>query len=265
MADHIRINRYERELERRRRTPHHGSGRRDNRTSFTEVQTSNINEILAEHEQKKLIFGHYFDPNLIFRIKVIGHPDEASFADFLRRCDLHYISPSPASAISIGELSYRVSHAERDNLDEIKRRLERYNDTESYRSFFQIIESLESIPPEDKIGKGLLQSPLCNEFAEFVDIELWRMEPSRLDSAKTGLINYITEHGGEITDQITTRSFCLLRGKITKPIFDEILKLNEICVIDRPPKVSFFRPHELAVPVEEIDTGSPPSDRKSVV
>ena len=232
MVDHIYIKRYEKELGRKKRAGHGGSGPKENKTDFVEVQRHNINEILAIHEHNRLTFSQYFDPNLIFRIKVNGNPDENEFADFLRRCHLRYIAPSPASAISSGELTYRVSHADQDNLNEIRRRLEQYSDHEEYKSFFQIIDSVEKIPDEDKIGKGLIEKPLSNDEFEFVDIELWRMEPVRLQKALDGLIQYINENGGDVTDEITTQSFCLVRAKINIPIFDRILSLSEISVID---------------------------------
>ena len=212
----------------------------------------------AIHEQNRLTFTPYFDPNLIFRIKVNGNPDENEFANFLRRCHLRYIAPSPASAISSGELTYRVSHAEQDNLDEIRRRLEQYKNHDEYKTYFEIIDSVEKIPDDDKIGKGLIEKPLSDEDTEYVDIELWRMEPDRLKKALDGLIRYINENGGVVTDQITTKSFCLVRAKINKTIFEGILPLSEISIIDRPPRVSFFQPHELDVPLDNFDTGSPP-------
>ena len=109
MVDHIYIKRFDKEFERKKRAGHGGgSGPKKDTTAFVEVQRTNINEILAIHEQNRLTFSPYFDPNLIFRIKVDGNPDENDFANFLRRCHLRYIAPSPASAISSGELTYRV-------------------------------------------------------------------------------------------------------------------------------------------------------------
>lgn len=266
MVDHIYIKRYERELERKKRAGFGGSGPKRDKSGFVEVQRDNINEILAIHEQNQLTFSPYFDPNLIFRIKVVGNPDETAFADLLRRCHLRYISPSPSSAISAGELTYRVSHADEDNLDEIKRRLNQYSTHEEYKSLFEIIDTIEKIPNDDKIGHGLLERPLSGDETEYVDIELWRMAPERLQPALEGLIRYINETGGEVTDHITTRSFCLIRAKINKTIFDEILTLSEVSVIDRPPRVSFFLPHELEVPIDDIDIDpSPSADAPSII
>ena len=143
-------------------------------------------------------------------------------------------------------------------MDEIRRRLEQYKNHDEYKTYFEIIDSVEKIPDDDKIGKGLIEKPLSDEDTEYVDIELWRMEPDRLKKALDGLIRYINENGGVVTDQITTKSFCLVRAKINKTIFEGILPLSEISIIDRPPRVSFFQPHELDVPLDNFDTGSPP-------
>lgn len=259
MVDHIYIKRFDKEFERKKRAGYGGgSGPKEDKTDFVEIQRHNINEILAIHEQNRLTFSPYFDPNLIFRIKVIGNPDENDFANFLRRCHLRYIAPSPAASISSSELTYRVSHSEKDNLDEIWRRLEQYKDHEQYKTYFEIIDSVEKIPNEDKIGKGLIEKPLSDNSTEYVDIELWRMEPVRLKKAEDGLIQFINKNGGEVTDKITTKSFCLIRAKINKTIFDGILPLCEVSVIDRPPRASFFQPHELEVPIDDFHTGTPP-------
>ncbi|MEN6342486.1 MAG: hypothetical protein ABFC89_07980, partial [Methanospirillum sp.] len=109
MADHLRINRYEKEFERRR--PQRGSGGTEEifREDFAEIQKRNIDQIVAEQERNKLTFSPYFDPNLIFRIKVIGKPDEIQFSNFLRQCKIKYISPSPSSSDPESGLSYRIS------------------------------------------------------------------------------------------------------------------------------------------------------------
>lgn len=266
MVDHIQINRYEREFERKKRGGSGPSTKKIDKSGFVEIQRSNINEILSNYEKNKTKFSHFFDPNLIFRIKVIGDIDERKFEDLLKHCKLRYISPSPSSEISSGESLYRVSHAENDKLDEIKRRLELYCANDKFKSYFQIIDSIEKIPIEDKIGRRIFKKPLFEGATEYVDIELWRMEPKRLNPALDGLIKYINKNGGEVTDQITTNSFCLIRAKIDKSIFEEILTLDEVSIIDRPSPVCFFPSHELEVPIDNLEIGpSPPDDAPAII
>ena len=55
MVDHIYINRYEKELERKKRAGHGGGpGPKDDKSDFVEVQRHNINEIFSYPRTKSI-------------------------------------------------------------------------------------------------------------------------------------------------------------------------------------------------------------------
>ncbi|HIJ07148.1 S8 family peptidase, partial [Methanocalculus sp.] len=256
MPEHLRLPLYGGE-----RTLVKGGGRgfprpdREEKGDFAEVQVYNLNQIQNEHQRRKTTFSEYFDPNLIFRIKLQSEISEEELSTFLERCDIQYISPSPAKD---SDLSYRVSLAEKGDLQKITEKLTKYGQESRYKNFFNIIESFEPIPPEDKIGEKLAEKPLENNENAYLDVELWRMETSRLKNVLTGIQKIINENGGEVTDKIITQSLCLMRVKIDRAMLNELLSFPEVSRVDRPPHPAYFRPSELRIPLSEVDTGSPP-------
>ncbi|MEN6342956.1 MAG: S8 family peptidase, partial [Methanospirillum sp.] len=163
-------------------------------------------------------------------------------------------------------LSYRISLAEKDNLTDLLGRLERFDKQGKYKGFFQIVDTIESIPPEDKIGESLRHLPIVTADFEFVDIELWRMEDSRLNKTLKGIKQYINDNGGKVTDDIITHSFCLIRARIGQGILQKLLALPEISVIDRPPHVTYSQSKDLDIPLEDFEIGPPPpKDSPSII
>ncbi|MEN6512417.1 hypothetical protein, partial [Methanoculleus sp.] len=127
---------------------------REEKEDFAEVQVYNLNEMQSEHQKRKAQFSGYFDPNLIFRIELRSEISEEELSKFLSRCDIQYISPSPAKD---GGLRYRVSLAEKGDLGKITEKLARYGQESKNKTFFNVVESFEPIPPEDKIGERLAE------------------------------------------------------------------------------------------------------------
>ena len=228
---------------------------REEKKEFAEVQIYSLNKMQNEHQKRKAQFSEYFDPNLIFRIELRSEISEEELSKFLNRCDIQYISPSPAKD---GSLRYRVSLAEKGDLRKITEKLTRYGQESKNKTFFNVVESFEPIPPEDKIGERLAERPLVGGEIAYLDVELWRMETPRLKDALKGIEKLLNEKGGEVTDQITTQSFCLMRVKVDKEMLNELLSFPEVSCVDRPPRPTYFRPGELRIPLSEVDTGSPP-------
>lgn len=149
-----------------------GSSRpdRENKEEFAEVQVHNLNGMQNEHQKRKAQFSEYFDPNLIFRIELRSEISEEELSKFLKRCDIQYISPSPAKD---GSLSYRVSLAEKGDLEKITERLLRYGQESKNKTFFNGVESFEPIPPEDKIGEKLAERPLEGDEVAYLGSDLF--------------------------------------------------------------------------------------------
>jgi Subtilase family len=124
---------------------------------------------------------------------------------------------------------------------------------------FNAIESLQDIPFEKKVGEKLINKPL-GETSDFIDLELWKMEdyPQRNTKFIQQLKDTYTDSSQfRITDEMTTKSFVLLRVKLTKNIFDEIIQFKEISRADRPFIVEFSPSEYIKPDISDININKP--------
>lgn len=180
--------------------------------------------------KEKERFKDYLDPNLIFKINVNQGVSENSFRNELRRAGIEVISPSP------DKTGYWIVFAEDEELSIFKEKLEEHFQNNRYKFFYAIGEILD-IPPEEKIGERLQEEPFLDDEFSYLDVEIWRMEDSKLVHFLSGLDKLINERDGRIVDILKTKNFCLLKIKTNKQIIDEILELREVAHVDRPPKI----------------------------
>ena len=256
MIEHLKLPFYEKEFERKKR-----GGRRikarEGRRKFSEVQIFNLGKIKHSFEEDKRKFSKFFDPNLIFRIELNQNVDEEEFKKFLERSHIKVISPSPEGK------GFWISLAEDESLEEVKKRLKEYGEKERHKQF-DAIECFQPIPKEEKIGEQLKEKPLEDEEEAYLDIEVWRMEDDRLQKFLKGFEELLRFNRGRITDKFITENLCLLRVKINKSTFEEIIRLREICRIDRPPK-PYITFQILSLPLEKFEVGeSPPSNATAI-
>jgi len=90
MPDHLKLPLYEGEFERKKRGGGGLKGR-ENRNQFSEVQVFNLGEIKKNFDEDKKTFSQFFDPNLIFKIKLNQKVDEDAFTKFLERNNIKVI------------------------------------------------------------------------------------------------------------------------------------------------------------------------------
>ena len=123
MSEHLSLPFYEREFERKKRGGG-GLNARENRKQFSEIQIFNLAKIKKDFDGDKEKFKQFFDPNLLFNIKLNQSVDEEGFIKFLEGNRVKVISPSPEGK------GYWISLAEDESLDEVKKRLEKYGERE---------------------------------------------------------------------------------------------------------------------------------------
>jgi subtilisin family serine protease len=275
--EHIDLPKYEGEFKKKGKQ---GYGinikHRENKNKYVETQVFNLVREQDNLNEIKRKFSKYFDPNFIFKIKfeyeVIGKDGKEkkktsidnSVIKFLEDRGLKIISPSPEGN------GYWVSIADDEELKELRKSLEKYAlGICKYSQLDMIKEMFIPIPPEDKIGPRLKDNPLSEDEDAYLDVEIWRMDNERLnrflwggDDGKEGFNKCISKKGGRVTDTFITENLCLLRVKVNKELFEEILQLREICTIDRPPKPSIH--YEMVnVPMDNIYIGGEPSENST--
>jgi len=201
------------------------------------------------------------DSKLIFEINIDQSIAVDAFEQTLASMDIHVLS------VAEDKKGHWVVFSDDKNLEKFKAKLNTYGAEEGANyDFFHAIESFGDIPVEEKIGEQLKEKPLT-DVAEFVDIELWKMDDLQKN---TDFIAQLKESYPEftqfrITDQLITKSFVLLRVQLNKQAFDEIIQLKEIARIDRPATVQ-FNPYEIMFSdIQELQLSAPDENATGIL
>lgn len=176
----------------------------------------------------------YFDPSLIFKIRLNGNVIDDSFRKELERAGIKTISSAP------DKLNYWVAFTDDVDFKEFRKKLET-RATKDKATFVDMIEGIEDIPLDEKLGESLKNRPLVIGTPEYLDVEIWRMEDSILDRFQLGLYKMVRENHGEVTDMMKTDNFCVLRILCDAKIFHKLAEMREVSHIDRPPEVNVMK------------------------
>ena len=227
------------------------------KSKFYETEVQVFGEIQQKHKTQKRKYKEYLDPSLIFKIEINQTVSEEVFRTELKRMDIEVISPSP------DKKGYWVIFAEDEELEEFKKKFGDYTLRNKY-AFFNAIDGISDIPPDEKIGEYLQKEPFRDDEYSYLDVEIWRMEDVKLNNFVKGFRKLINSKDGKIVDALTTKNFSLLRVKTNKWLYEDILSLREVAHIDRPPKIKVET--ALNADIEELKIGGkPPEDATGVL
>lgn len=224
-------------------------GRNRDHQKFHKQKLQELDLLKASHNEKKVKFGSFLNPNLIFKLRINQGVNESTFKKELERAGIQILN---SSTINPG---YWIAFSDDSEFKKFKLKMTRHLEEKKYKCFFAIDE-LIAIPPEEKIGVSLRNFPIDNMGFENVDIEIWRMEDERLDEFLEGFENFLKDNNCSILDRLRTINFCLLRAKINARILAEITSLGEVASIDRPPILEIET--MLNDPIEEYKIRGPP-------
>jgi hypothetical protein len=261
--EHIRLAPVEGNVDRQKRGGSGGYTLPSNRdkSAFSEQAIQNSDAIKSSFSSLQNKIPKTINPSFIFEIKINQSVSPDGFENELARMGIHVLS------VAENKKGYWVVFADDSELTQFRDKLNTYGQADgSNYDFFNAIESLSEIPVEKKIGKALLGNPL-GETADFIDIELWRMtDPQKNEQFITEITQtYKDSSQFRITDTLITRSFVLLRVKLSKHIFDKIIKLNEIARADRP-SITQFNPFEYCRPdVSDININAPDDNASGIL
>lgn len=210
-----------------------------NKSTFLQETIQKADAIASSFQTVKSKFSGNINPSLIYEIEVNQGVSPNNFETILSSMGIHVLS------VAENKKGYWVVFSDDENLNQFKQKLNTYASEQGPKyDFFNAINSLRDIPRKEKIGKGLQDNPL-GDFPDFIDIELWRMVDQRRNEEfiKELKLAYSNSNEFRITDTLITKSFVLLRVKLTYAIFDEIIDLKEIARADRP-SIPTFNPFE---------------------
>ena len=225
---------------------------------FYQTEIQKLNFIGDAYKKDKEKYHKYFDPNLIFKIKLTGKSvSDEFFRDELRRAGIKTISSAP------NKLGYWVAFTDDAEFKQFRQKLETRLSKDT-ATFVDLIDGIEEVPPEEKLSESLKEKPLAKGKPEYLDVEIWRMEDSQLKKFTSGLSSLIEESHGEISDTLVTDNFCVLRIKCDDELLSKITELREISHVDRPPQVDIEK--KLDVDIEKLKVkGSPDKNKPGIL
>jgi subtilisin family serine protease len=221
--------------------------------SFYSQKTSRkADMVISSFKRLKNNYPGIINTSLIFELEINQSVDVASIEKILTSMEVHVLSSAE------NKKGFWVVFSDDEDLNCFKNKLSTYGSEEGAKyDFFNAFGELRDIPREEKIGERLKSQPL-SDLSEFIDIELWRMTDAQKN---TKFIEELKKayppNQFRITDQLITKSFVLLRAKLTRSVFDEIIELKEIARAERPSVPTFNSADLKNINLSEIQTNSP--------
>lgn len=260
---HLRLPLFQGNVERQKRGGGGGfkvpEGR--SKSQFTQQAQAKAERLGSSFSEIRNQFSGRIDPTLIFEIEINQSVSPEGFEQTLSSMGIHVLS------VVEGKKGFWIVFSDDEDLSRFKGKLATYGSDEGPKyDFFNAIASFDDIPVEKKVGARLGNQPL-GDTAEFIDLELWKIDdPQKNDHFIAQLKQCYPDFPQfRVTDQLITKSFVLLRVKLTKYIFDEIIQLKEVARADRPALVE-FNPFELIRPdVDDIEFNSPAENATGIL
>ena len=228
---------------------------------FSQNVIEKADVIVKSHDEAKKRFEGKIEPSLIYEIEFNQGVNLDNFEKTLISMDIHILS------VAENKKRYWVVFSDDENLTKFKRKINEYGSPKGHTyDFFNAIDSIKDIPKEEKIGENLAEKPLTN-IPDFIDLELWRINGNGKNQKFISELKnaYPDANKFKITDELITKSFVLLRVKLTKAIFDEIIELKEIARAERP-SLPFFNPFNYKnIDIESVNIETPTEDAAGIL
>lgn len=253
--DHLSLPVFKTDVEREKQGGGRGPKKPENRRKdfFSKYTIKKTDELISSFKKIKEKFSGKIDPSLIYEIEINQSVSAKAIEDQFLSMGIHILS------IAENKKGYWVVFSDDHELSNFKRKLSDYGSKTGHKhDFFNAIETIQDIPKDKKIGPLLKDNPLDGK-PEFINLELWKTDvPDQNTTFIEQLkITYSNKSKFRITDKLITKSFVLLRVKLVREIFDEIIELKEIARIDRP-SIPVFNPFKYKnIDISEMEVGKP--------
>lgn len=262
--EHLPLIKHIANLDRRKRENKGGyspfpepEGGRDKQTYF-ETNDGTVSDLLDSFDSIKERYT-LIDPSLIFKLQINHEVDYTIFANELAKMGISIL------CIANDKKGYWIAFSNDNTLEAFKSRLAQYSGIVEGNKYpvFNVIETLEKISTEEKIGHNLRDNPVGDDEISYLNMEVWRMDNENIDTFISSLkLQFNNREIFDICDQLVTASFALFRIKIKGNLLNDILQFNEVSFIDRPTQLK-FNPFELqSVDVNDL-TIYPPDENST--
>jgi len=217
-------------------------------------ESDRIIESLLKWKDK---YGDKIDPALIFKIEANSPIDESD----LNKMGLKVLGTDYMDTV--------VVFADDEHLTEFKRRIKEYSDEippnqkNAKYAFIHAFEDIRKVAPDEKKGVRLRKEPLKDGEIAILDVELWHLGEEyrrQIISWKDDIGNILKDKGGKITDFYPGRTLFIIRAKVPSSVMEEILNMNQVVKVDRPPKVTIDMAKVKGLSLDEIEKIPSPED-----
>lgn len=229
-----------------------------NHTDFYNSTMKKLNTLMKHHNSAKKTYKNYFDPSLIFKIKLTQGVSDIYFRKELDRVKIQTLSSVP------GKDGYHVVFASDEHLAKFRQKLKERIGRKDKANFVDAIGDIVEIPPVEKLGESLQEYPLQKLDMEYIDVEVWKMKDEDLEKFIPGFENLVRNNNGKITDKLLTNDFYVMRILLDQNLLDIITSLREVAHADRPATISTAK--QLDVDIHDVDIkGPPPKDSPGIL
>ena len=141
-----------------------------NKKDYYDSSIKITNQLKTSIDDLKKKFNHSIDPNLIFKLNLNQSIDSNTLIQNLKGMNINCLN------VFDNKKGYWIVFSEDEELISFKDKLAQYSEISKGHkySFFNAIESIEDISPEEKIGELLKVNPISETDKEYLNIELWK-------------------------------------------------------------------------------------------
>ena len=259
--EHLPLPKTDIQLPRRKKQGFGGSNRGDRGTHGKNLLTQ-LTALSQRPKQKTSAFR--LDPKLIFKIKLTK---EALFPeDNLETMGLTLLGKEPRANKAI------VVFSSDQELLEFRNRLENYSGirTEFQYDYFDAVEALVPLEPEDRLGRLLALEPLQSNEITPLDIQLWHTgNPKEMNKYLNDIhevLQSLSDGAMKVSDRYVGEYLCIARIKVNSEMLELLLQEEMVKEVDRKPRPSFETPQEYNLPLSTFpEVQSPPENSCGVL
>lgn len=220
---------------------------------FYKTQIQKLNSISEAYSKSKEEYKQYFEPNLIFKIKLSDPVSDEYFRKDLERAGIRVISSAPSKE------GYWVAFTDEPEFEKFQQKL-KDRPSKKNPTFVDVIEDIGEIPLKEKLSRSLQENGLKENTFEYLDVEIWKMPSDKYEKFEKGLYKLVKDNQGDFLDTMTTVSFHLIKIKCNRHLFLKIAGMREVARVDRPLQINIES--EMGANIEDLQIGNAPNKEK---
>ncbi|WP_095092949.1 S8 family peptidase [Pseudomonas sp. Irchel 3A5] len=249
--EHLRLVRLSQQLPRRKKPGFGASVERD-RGGHAGQLSAQLDEAVEVQTQRKR--PGFVDPSLILRVSMTGSSLEADWVS----AGFEILSSDSDRTLILFSSSGDLEHFKKQ-IAGYGGEIPKTQKSAPYANFVSSIERIGTLEPRDRLGTRLREDGF-NDLGDFdlnafylLDLELWQVGNATLRRAKLEQISGLIESGaGQVLDEYIGPAISLLRIRVSGSQLLEILLLDDVSQVERPPQPDTFSSESLLLTISDL-------------